>query len=370
MLQQNQLYRDNALGNFRTLALAVSRNPAMLVYLNGNQNYKEHPNENYARELMEIFTCGIGNYTEDDVKASARAFSGWNLQRGKFVFNPRQHDDGLKTFMGRTGNLNGDDIVDILVAHPSTATRLCEQLFTYFAYPDPKPEIIAALTQTYYKSGYDIKAVVGQILRSQAFYEAKAQNAIIKCPVQFVIGTAKMLGLTEYFKLKPEDITPQNDDARAFRSTSLTRPNGNKTGGLAALVIAMRNMGQDILAPPNVKGWDGGEDWINSTTLLARSSFANAIAQNAMVTAMLNDDILTSELSSASDLIDQFAIRMGPLPLSSATRAALVDYYLNSYKEFTGDSRIQFGRKSRVRQVNRVKGLLALIMATPEYQVC
>ncbi len=139
---QNQLFRKHALGNFRTLTLAVSRDPEMLRYLNGNQNYKAHPNENYGRELMELYTCGIGHYTEDDVKAAARAFSGWNLRRGEFYFSPNQHDNDPKTFLGKTGNWNGDDIVDILVAHPATAHRLCTQLFTYFAYPNPEPEVI------------------------------------------------------------------------------------------------------------------------------------------------------------------------------------------------------------------------------------
>ena len=158
LYNQNQTFRRNALGNFRTLTLAVSRDPEMLRYLNGNQNYKAHPNENYGRELMELFTCGIGNYTEDDVKAAARSFSGWNLRGGEFHFNPNQHDNDPKTFMGKTGNWNGDDIVNILVAHPATARRLCTQLFTYFAYPDPEPAVVDALVKTYYSSGYDVRA--------------------------------------------------------------------------------------------------------------------------------------------------------------------------------------------------------------------
>ncbi len=182
-------------------------------YLNGNQNYKAHPNENYGRELMELFTCGIGHYTEDDVKAAARAFSGWNLRGGEFDFNPNQHDNDPKTFLGKTGNWNGDDIVDILVAHPATAQRLCTQLFTYFAYPNPEPEVIDALVQTYYSSGYDVRAILSQMFHSRAFYSDKARFAVIKSPAQYVVGTVKMLGLDKAVELILSDITPANDMA-------------------------------------------------------------------------------------------------------------------------------------------------------------
>ena len=214
MMRQNQMFRQNALGNFRTLTLAVARDPEMLRYLNGSQNFKEHPNENFGRELMELYTCGIGHYTEDDVKAAARAFSGWNLRRGEFYFNARQHDNDPKTFMGKTGNWNGDDIVDILVAHPATATRLCTQLFTYFAYPNPEPAVVNALTETYYTSGYDIRAVLGRIFRSQAFYSAKARNAVIKCPAQYVIGSVKMLGLAHTVPATPRRHHPRQRHGR------------------------------------------------------------------------------------------------------------------------------------------------------------
>lgn len=334
MLRQNQMFRSQALGNFRTLTLAVSRDPAMLRFLNGNQNFKAHPNENYGRELMELYTCGIGNYTEDDVKAAARAFSGWNLRGQRFVFNAYQHDNDPKTFMGKTGNWNGDDIVDMLVAHPATAKRLCTQLFSYFAYTDPEPAVLNALVQTYYSSGYDIRAVVGTILRSKAFYSDKARYGLIKTPAQYVIGTVKMLGLERTLDVQPADITPANDmaanaGAAQPNATPAQRRNGQKLGSLAFLPNAMRQMGQDLLEPPSVKGWDGNEAWINSTTLLARISFANVLSQarqsfdGQFVRAT---DFLQQKNLDAGRYVDFLAETLGPLPITPQTRQALVNY--------------------------------------------
>ena len=334
MLRQNKMFRQNALGNFRTLTLAVSRDPAMLRYLNGNDNYKAHPNENYGRELMELYTCGIGNYTEDDVKACARAFSGWNIRRGSFFFNAAQHDNDPKTFMGKTGNWNGDDIVDILVAHPATANRLCTQIFETLAYPNPEPSVLAALVKTYYGSGYDIREVVGQILRSKAFYSEKARYAVIKNPAQYAIGTVKMLGLAPAFEVQPQDITPANDMAANPAgaqpgATVAQRVRGQRLGGLAFLPNAMRSMGQDLLEPPSVKGWDGGERWINTSTLLARINFANYMSQSRQAfNGQFFQAVAFVQQNNwdAAGWVDYLAETLGPLPLTPKTRQALIDY--------------------------------------------
>ena len=363
LLRQNQMFRTHALGNFRTLTLAVSRDPEMLRYLNGNQNYKDHPNENYGRELMELFTCGIGSYTEDDVKAAARAFSGWNLRGGEFRFNPAQHDNTLKTFMGKTGNWNGDDIVDILVAHPATASRLCTQLFTQFAYPNPEPAVIDALVKTYYASGYDIRAVLSRLLHSEAFYSPKARFAVIKSPAQYVAGSVRLLGMAGALELPPAEITPANDMAANPASPPAVTPQagnrraiGRRIGVLAGLPTAMRSMGQDLFAPPTVKGWDGGEAWINTSTLLARVSFADQMSRSRYLlggdpprlTAYLRQNNLTP-----AAFVDLLAERLGPLPLSAATRQTLVAYV-------NGPGLLE----------DRLRGVLPLLMATPEYQVC
>ncbi len=413
MYRQNQLFRANALGNFRTLTLAVSRDPEMLRYLNGNQNYKAHPNENYGRELMELYTCGIGNYTEDDVKAAARAFSGWNLRGGEFRFNPNQHDNDPKTFLGKTGNWNGDDIVDILVAHPATAKRLCTQLWEYFAYPDPEPQVLEALTQTYYASGYDVRAVMGRILRSKAFYSDKARFAVIKSPAQYVVGSVKMLGLDKAVELALSDITPANEMAYMPAATTMpaapvpAMPNltapavtpqqaaGRKLAILAGLPGAMRNMGQDLLAPPTVKGWDGGTAWINTSTLLARINFANALSnsrqmfggQLVRVTDYLQQNALTPEA-----WVDFLLETLGPLPVTPATRQTLMDFVnaapapdapapmVQNAQFVTGKfgrgRRAQGDPYARTRNLTpsglegRLRAVIPMVMATPEYQVC
>ena len=420
LYKQNQLFRRHALGNFRTLTQAVSRDPEMLRYLNGNQNYKAHPNENYARELMELFTCGIGHYTEDDVKAAARAFSGWNLRGGEFVFNVRQHDNDPKTFLGKTGNWNGDDIVDILVAHPATAQRLCTQLWAYFAYPDPEPDVLNALVKTYYASGYDVRAVMDRVFRSRAFYSDKARYAVIKSPAQYVVGTIKMLGLDKALELALPNITPANDMAatRAAQAMpgqpvpTLAAPAvtpqlaaGRRIAILAGLPAAMRSMGQDLFAPPSVKGWDGGAAWINTSTLMSRIGFANTISfsrvlfggQSARLTDYVQQNNLTPE-----GWVDFLAETLGPLPLTPTTRQTLIDYVKGTDAPAPATvQNIDFapgpfvappasaapapfrrGQRYGGRGYNRLRGqtysglegrlrgVIPLIMATPEYQVC
>ncbi|HEX5324839.1 MAG TPA: DUF1800 domain-containing protein [Capsulimonadaceae bacterium] len=387
VLRQNQLYRKHALGNFRTLALEVSRDPEMLRYLNGNQNYKAHPNENYGRELMELFTCGrVGpngkpNYTEDDVKAAARAFSGWNLRATDFYFNPYQHDNMTKTYLDHTGNLNGDDIVNILVALPATGYYICRKLFRYFAYDDPEPAALDALVKTYFASGYDIRAIVGQILRSKAFYSDKARNALIKSPAQFVVGTIRMAGMAAAWAPPVDEIGPDSDTPAAppvqvpppgqgggkARALFRAARRQGALGRLAYLAISLRNMGQDILNPPSVKGWDGGEMWINTDTIQARERFALALStqpdlplaqlassregQTRPVAFAQGDDSLGS-LDSAK-LVDSLLWQFGPLKVSDATRQTLT----------------QFADSQRLPQP-RLRGVLSLILGTPEYQVC
>ncbi len=425
LYKQNQMLRRNALGSFRTLTLAVARDPEMMRYLNGNQNYKAHPNENFARELMELFTCGIGHYTEDDVKAAARAFSGWNLRAGEFAFNVNQHDNDPKTFMGKTGNWNGDDIVDILVAHPATANRLCTQLWAYFAYPDPEPEVLAALVKTYYASGYDIRAILDQLFRSRAFYSDRARFAVIKSPAQYVIGTVKMLGLDKAVELALPDITPANDMAatRAAQAAPtgsgqpaplLTTPAatpqlaaGRRIAILAGLPTAMRSMGQNLFAPPSVKGWDGGTAWINTSTLMSRVSFANTISFSRVLfggqTARLTDYVQQNNLTPEG-WVDFLADALGPLPLSPATRQTMIEYVQGTDAPAPAARNVDFvpgqfvapppaaapgvpgpyrrGMRANGRGYNRLQGMaypglegrlrgvIPLLMATPEFQVC
>jgi uncharacterized protein (DUF1800 family) len=250
MLVQNNLFRANALGRFPDLLKAVSKDPAMMVWLDTQTNRKGHANENYARELMELFALGIGNYTEQDVREGARAFTGWAL-RGNFkmgevtsFFNPRQHDDGTKTFLGHTGNFNGDDVVDIIVQQPASAHFIARKLFGFLAYPNPTDQVLAPLVDAYTKSGYSIKALVRAILTSDAFFAPQAYRVLVKSPVELIAGTARGLGV---------------------------ETNAVGLPGLATL------MGQTLFNPPNVAGWPGGPAWLSSGTWLARLNFANRV---------------------------------------------------------------------------------------------
>jgi uncharacterized protein (DUF1800 family) len=244
MAQQNALFRLQGLGNFRTLLASVTHDPAMLVWLDNRFNAKAHANENYAREVMELFTLGLGNYTEDDVKEGARAFTGWTLKNGQPFFNPAQHDTGLKTFLGHTGSFDADDAINIIVSQPIHQRFFAHKLLEAFLYSDPEPELIEGVASIYALSGYDISRTLAAILRSNVFYSTRAYRAVPKSPVEFAIGTLRYIG------------------ASAIPA--------NLPGVLA-------RMGQEPMNPPSVKGWDGGPSWINTSTMLARFNFVNTL---------------------------------------------------------------------------------------------
>ncbi len=246
MKQQNELLRANALGNVRTLLKAVSKDAAMLVWLDGNNSRKKAANENYARELMELFTMGIGNYTEADVKESARAFTGWTINKDTLQaeFRKAQHDDGVKTFLGQTGRWSADDIVDIILRQRVAAEYLSRRLFTFFGYRNPSHDTVGLLADVFSASNWDIKAVMRALLLSDEFSSSQAYRALVKSPADYVVGVLRTLKVET------------DGDGMPFQ---------------------LREMGQDILDPPNVAGWPGGGAWINSATWLQRVNFANGL---------------------------------------------------------------------------------------------
>jgi uncharacterized protein (DUF1800 family) len=247
MHRQNALLRRHALANFATMLHDVARDPAMVIYLDSASNRKAQPNENFAREVMELFTLGEGHYGEQDVKEAARAFTGWSIDidRGEFLFRPPQHDEGMKTVLGRTGPLSGDDVLKILLAHPRTSEHVVEKLWREFVSPQPDPAEVKRIARRFRDSGYDIRAAMHALLVSDAFYAAQNRATLIKSPVELVVGTL-----------------------RQFRFT---------TGEMLPFAFTVSQLGQNLFAPPNVKGWPGGEAWINSTTLLARKQFLERI---------------------------------------------------------------------------------------------
>jgi len=248
LFHQNVLLRKHALGNFRDLLHAVAKNPAMVIFLDGQTNRKNKPNENFARELLELFTLGEGNYTEADVKEAARAFTGWKVKRrtGDFRFVKRAHDSGDKTFLRKTGAFDGDDIIDIILDQPRTAELIVEKLWRAFVSPEINHREVTKLAKILRKN-YDLKATLSALFQSDAFFSSKNRGALIKSPVELLVGTVRLFGLS-------------------------------RTKDHKRVVQAGRQLGQDLFNPPNVKGWAGGNAWITSHTLIIRQGILRQIA--------------------------------------------------------------------------------------------
>jgi len=328
VLAQNQLFRDNALGNLRELTRKVSKDPAMLLYLDNSLNVASHPNENYARELMELFTLGVDHYTEQDVRESARAWSGWQVLRrdGVARFVPGRHDGGTKTFLGRTGAWTGDDIVDIIFDQPQAATFFAGSLLNFFVYNDPEPELVDAVAALVRKNDFELAPVVSTLLRSDVFYSDRAYRALVKSPVEFVVGTHKALGLAQI-----------DDSARR----------------------ALAAMGQVLFYPPNVAGWPGGQNWITSQMMLARQNFvAGLVTSQAMADSTWMNALPLQARTAANDLVA--AILQGDAsPLATAQLVA----YLN------GEGESALGMLSGENRDERVRGAAYLTMAMPAFQL-
>lgn len=254
LYRQNVMLRRNALGNFGTMLREVARDPAMLIYLDGANSRKEQPNENFAREVMELFTLGEGNYTERDIKEAARAFTGWSVDResGEFMFRRGIHDYGNKSVLGKSGNFDGDQVIDILLRKPETALFITRKLWREFVaptYDQPAGEAeVKRLADVFRESGYSIGKLMQAMLGSEAFYAARNRAALIKSPVEFVVGTLKQ------FEIEAPNLRP--------------------------FVLASALLGQNVFSPPNVKGWPGGETWINSATLLGRKQLLDRLFRN------------------------------------------------------------------------------------------
>lgn len=266
MYHYNETLRIHALGNIKDLTIAVGQSPAMLIYLDNAKSTKKRPNENWARELMELFTMGVGNYTEQDIKESARAFTGWAFAGSTFQYREANHDFGEKTFLGVTGPLDGWDVIDIIFEQPATSRLFAKKLWTYFAYEHPSDSDIDALAAELRANNFDIKPTLQTLFQSESFYNERAMGHQIKSPAQFVTQLAYDLHL---------DPVPAKPMARA-----------------------MANLGQNPLAPPNVKGWDGGRAWINANTLLTRY---NLPVQLASAPIQKNPDMMMNDTMMAPD---------------------------------------------------------------------
>jgi uncharacterized protein (DUF1800 family) len=365
-----ELLRRHATGSFRELVMGISRDPAMLLYLDNHRSRKEQPNENYARELMELFTLGIGHYTEQDVKEAARAFTGWSMGyagersvrpmgpamllrlaagdvKPTFLYRRAWHDDGEKLFMGSRGALDGEDIVRIILEKPACAEFISAKLVRFFVGEEqPRPELIAGLADVMRRHDYQLRPVLEALFRSRDFYRDDVMGNQIKSPVQLVVGAMRQLRA---------EVTPPT-----------------------VLNLTLRQMGQVPLDPPNVGGWDGGKHWINTTTLLARYNFpllllegrppgapgarpggGGALRQGSLrrrIEAKLDLTPFCSPeaLKAPGRLVDRLTEHLLSTPLSAAQRAELVEA----------------AEKPAADDEARVKRLIHLIMSTPNYQVC
>jgi uncharacterized protein (DUF1800 family) len=354
---QLEMFRQKGMGSFRDLLVGLAQDPAMVFYLDNCMSHKDAINENWGRELLELFSMGVGmdgrpNYTEEDVQEASRAFTGWTITNGipsnpygryesHFVYNPFDHDNGTKTFLGETGNFNGEDIVDIICKQPATARFISRHLYNFFVADEPlvpawqhtpprDPEAIRVLEDEYFRSNYDIGSMLRVLLNSDFFKEARF--AKVKSPTEVVIGTLRLAG---------EHKTPKP--------------------GLWDITDAIRYMGQDLFDPPTVEGWHTGREWIDSGTLVERINFVAEYLGNEKfpgIRDMIHQVGSTSTTVTAEEVIDGCLEMLGAYRLHRETREQLIDH-LNQ----VGDLR------PGAPEFNKAVGqTLQMIAATMEYQ--
>ena len=340
--RQTSTIRRHALGNFRDFVLAMAKDVSMIRFLNNQQNRKRKPNENFARELLELFTIGRGNYTEADVKAAARAFTGWSSDlSGEFVFRKRQHDYGSKTFMGKTGDFDGGDIIQIVLDRKETAAFITRKIYRFFINEDVNERYLRRLTQIFYESDYDIKHLMRTIFEDKEFYHKSNVGVKIKSPVELMAGIMRTLKVD-------------------FKAT-------------LTLVFLEKALGQVLFNPPNVAGWAGGKSWIDNSTLMLRLNLVNYLYYATEVNFKIKDDLKSRKPNKAIRKI-KATVDLKPLIKVFSTYSQeevfdhLVDYLLpiapkQAKKLFDAFS-------IRENQEDYIKSLTMRLMSLPEYQLC
>jgi uncharacterized protein (DUF1800 family) len=338
MANQIDSLRQLAFGNFHDTLLAMARDPAMQLWLDNNVNVAGHPNENWGRELMELFTLGIGHYTETDVREVARAFTGWNLEKGnrRFEFYPDKHDTGTKTILGKTGNLDGTDVLNILVDKPETPHFICKKLWRFFVSQDPTDEDVAPMVQAYQSGKHQIAPVLRAMFLSPGFSAPGVIGTQIKNPIEYIVGVTRSL---------KADIT-----------------NIKLYGDAAAA------MGMDLYNPPDVSGWKGGENWISTFTLLERIRFVRTLlakGKPGFVAGLEVGKIISENfISTNAELVDHFLIRfMHRIPKGNL-RPTLLAFLA------AGTRTPSTIRMPQAEKEDKIRGLIRLILVSPEYQLC
>jgi uncharacterized protein (DUF1800 family) len=336
MLGQYELMRKYALGNFRPLLQEMSRDPAMMVWLDTNQSKKGMPNENYARELMELFSLGIGHYTETDIREAAKAFTGWEIQEGKGVLNARQHDDSAKTVLGKTGKFQGEDIVSICLEQKSAPYFICGKLYRFLISETTPPaqELLDPLAAQFRKSDYDFGALARTVLRSNLFFSTAAYRTRVKAPVDFALGIVRGLE--------------------------------GKTG-TTALAATLEELGQNVFNPPSVKGWDGGQTWLNGQTLLTRQNLTLALTstEDARFGRRTDPAALAKKYGKKGPELVDFFLKLflqGDVPAESRVR-------LEEYQEHSQKQTYPVYWTREDAEEHRVRSLCRLVLTLPEFQL-
>jgi uncharacterized protein (DUF1800 family) len=362
MYAQNQIFRNHALDRFDTLLLKVSQDAAMLVWLDGITNVVGSPNENFARELQELFTMGVtdvvtgeANYTEKDVKEIARACTGWAFtvnqsapHETSFLFIPARHDNGAKQIYGQTANFSGEDVIEIVSARRSTARYLVAQFFQFFVYPltdsFEDKATIEKFADVYLASDHSIKAVARAIFTSDEFFSPRARFALVKSPAEYLVGAIRMLG-ADY-----EPGTPSRPDF--------------------SLLLRLREMGLELFNPRDVDGWEGGLGWLNTATMLERYNVANGLltARPVVLPALGawvgSDKLRALAGATAQQTVERFLTALGPLNVPPEAAQALVEYLE------TDDQGNPASFALSEQTIDKsVRGLVYLIMCMPEFQM-
>jgi uncharacterized protein (DUF1800 family) len=343
-----QTIRENALGNFKDLLFAVSKSPSMLSFLNNQQNRKKKPNENFAREVMELFTLGRGNYSETDVKEAARAFTGWSFNAGgAFEFRKGVHDTDSKTVLGKTGNFNGDDVLNILLEQKQTAKHICKKVFQFFVNEKIDEAQVNILATRFYDSGYDIKKLLTDIFTSNWFYDEKNIGTQIKSPIQLIGGIRRLL---------PMEL--ENEQSQ---------------------LVMQRALGQILFYPPNVAGWPGGKTWIDSSSLMLRLRIPQILTANDVldIRPKTDDDVLGGMMEKTA----KAAIKGGTATtdwalvekiFAATPREKLLQKITDTVLQSKGrinDGVLEKYLNKQSRE-NFTKSAVVNLMCTPEYQLC
>jgi uncharacterized protein (DUF1800 family) len=345
---QNETLRRNATGNFNQLLIAVSEDPAMLIYLDGERSRKGEPNENFAREVMELFTLGESNYTEQDIQQAAKAYTGWGLAKDRlhYEYHPNNHDEGPKTIFGQTDNFTGEDVLNLICKKPECAQFITKKIWRFFVQDQPPKPIIDALAKEFHEHNLDLKHLMRTVFTSKEFYAPEVIRSQIKSPVQWLIASCHQLQAP----LPTEPMT----------------------------LVMLRQLGEELFNPPNVKGWDGGIAWITTNNLLDRYNYAAALVEGDRVPLPNLQGQMRGLLSSLSEdgLMD-----IAPTDVSNLfTRIDLADPYsfldalqsrfLNTQlKPQRLASLTDFLKTRSPLEETDVRKAIRLVMCTPEYQL-